>query len=248
MGKLSMLAALSMLIFVISAVSSATGDKSESHQSETALIKKETTECIPDESGCVCSNKTVFPLLKVGNVIGGVTSQAFLSFNISSVPDGSVIKSVAMDLRRSDMLGDPFHNLGCLKAYPTFYSTLNPEYYYTGLPLGDVMRICSSDDLGNMKKTYPGLIKALQDSVGSSRFQLRLQFDRRDTAFAIKHDSIGEKSPSTGRTYEFGEWKPCLPDEPKSQGGSGGQAGKKDLLQFGTIRMLITYIPPEPRE
>lgn len=144
MGKLSILAASSMLIFVIAAVSFSAGDQSGSHQSETAApIKKVTTECIPDESGCVCSNKTVIPSLRVGNVISGVTSQAFLSFNISSIPDGSVIKSAAMDLRRSDILGDPFHNLGCLKAYPTFYSTLNPEYYYIGLPLGDVMRICS---------------------------------------------------------------------------------------------------------
>ena len=221
----------------------------DSNKTDEQLTKKITLVCIPSESGSVCSNRTVSRSLSVGYIAGGVGSQAFLSFNTSGLPDGAVIKKVAVDMRRCDVLGDPFLNLACLKAYPVFYDTISPEEYYTGVPLGDIMRICTADDLGSTQKTYPGLVNALQDSVGSDRFQMRLQFDRRETFLVGKNENLfsGKESEkedlsSTGYTFVSGEWKPCDTEEPKSQ--EVMSPNQKDMLHFGSVRLVVTYIPP----
>jgi len=222
----------------------------DNNKTDELPTKKITLICIPAESGSVCSNRTVSRSLSVGYVAGDVGAQAFLSFNTSGIPDGSVIKKVAVDMRRCDVLGDPFLNLACLKAYPVFYDTLGPGEYYTGAPLGDIMRICTTTDLGSTQKIYPGLVNALQDSVGSDRFQMRLQFDRRETFLVGKNENLfsgkaseKEDSSSTGYTFVSGEWKPCDTEEPKSQ--EVRSPNEKDLLQFGSIRLVVTYIPPE---
>lgn len=226
----------------------------ENNKTDVQPTKKITLVCIPSESGRVCSNRTASKSLCVGYIAGGVSSQAFLSFNTSGIPDGSVIKKVTVDMRRCNIFGDPFLNLACLKAYSVFYDTLSPEEYYTGMSLGDIMRICTLADLGSTQKTYPGLINALQDSVGSDRFQMRLQFDRRQTPFVGKNENLfsGKESAkkedlsSTGYTFVSGEWRPCPSEEPKPQGGQS--PNQKDLLQFDSVRLLVTYIPPEPDE
>lgn len=222
----------------------------ENNKTDAQPTKKITLVCIPSESGRVCSNRTVSRSLCVGYIAGGVSSQAFLSFNTSGIPDGSVIKKVAVDMRRCNIFGDPFLNLACLKAYDVFYDTLSPDDYYTGMSLGDIMRICTAADLGTMQKTYPGLVNALQDSVGSERFQMRLQFDnRRETPFVGTNENLfsGRESAkkedlsSSGYTFVSGEWRPCPTDEPKSERKSPNQ---KDLLQFDSVRLVVTYIPP----
>lgn len=225
----------------------------ENNKTDAQPTKKITLVCIPSESGRVCSNKTVSGSLCVGYIAGGVSSQAFLSFNTSNIPDDSVIKKVAVDMRRCSVLGDPFLNLACLKAYPVFYDTLGPEEYYTGVSMGDIMRICTAADLGTTQKTYPGLVNALQDSVGSDRFQMRLQFDRRQTPFVGNNENLfsgkesakKEDSSSTGYSFVSGEWRPCPSEETKSERRSPNQ---KDLLQFDSVRLVVTYIPPQPEQ
>lgn len=222
----------------------------DSNKTDVQPTKKITLICISNESGSVCSNRTVFHSLCTGHIAGDVGSQAFLSFNTSGIPDGAVIKKVAVDMRRCDVLGDPFLNLACLKAYPVFYDTLSPEEYYMGVPRGDIMRICTSADLKTTQKTYPGLVNALQDSVGSERFQMRLQFDRRETNIVGKKEKLfsgreGEKRDlsSSGYTFVGGEWKPCDTEEPKTR--EARSSNQKDILQFGSVRLVVTYIPPE---
>jgi hypothetical protein len=226
----------------------------DNNKTDVHATKKITLACISDESGSVCSNRTAsLHSLNVGYIAGGVGSQAFLSFNTSGIPDGAVIKKVAVDMRRCDVLGDPFLNLACMKAYPVFYDALSPEEYYTGVPLGDIMRICTAADLKSMQKTYPGLVNALQDSVGSERFQMRLQFERRQTFLVGKNENLfsGRESDihdasSTGYTFVGGEWKPCDTDEPKPR--EVRSPNQKDLLRFGSVRLVVTYIPPEQEE
>jgi hypothetical protein len=223
---------------------------SDNNQTGTAAIaKKAAFECIPEESASACSNKTVSPSLVVGSLAGGVIYQAFLSFNISSIQEDSIIESVALDLRRCDVLGDPFLDLGCLKAYTVFYNAVSPEIYFSGLPAKELIRICSSDDLGNMRKTYPSLAKDLQYAVGSSRFQMRLQFENREANFLGIRDNdlgvLGGKGMSSERTEvageASGEWKPCLPAESESKGQDKKTA--KGLVKFGTVR-LLGYLHP----
>ncbi len=224
----------------------------ENHDADRAPhTKKITLTCIPEESGRVCSNRTASSAICAGYIAGSVTSQAFLSFNISGIPDGSAIEKVNVDMRRCNVQGDPFMNLGCLRVYPVFYDTLMPEAFCSGYTLGDVMRICSLSDLRNMQRPYPALVDALQNEVGSTRFQMRFQFDRRDTIFVGKSESqreFGQRTPATGKTTDFGEWKPCLPEEPKSQGGLGRLANSKDLLQFESVKLVVAYLPPEVEE
>ena len=222
-----------------------------------AAANKSSFECISAESGGIFSNKTVCSSLVVGYFAGGVASQAFLSYDISSIPEDSIIEKATLDLRRCDVSGDPFLNLGCLKAYPIFYSTLKSDDYFNSLPMGEIMSICSEGDLGNMKKAYPSLAKSLQNAVGSSRFQIRLQFGRRDTISVGIRDNdlgvIGGKGISEGPRTEVvgeasGEWKPCLPAEENPQKplrNTKRTVNEKDLLQFGGIRLVVTYIPPK---
>jgi hypothetical protein len=227
---------------------------SDNNKTDAQPTKKITLNCMPDESGTVCSNKTVsLHSLNVGYIAGGVGSQAFLSFNMSGIPDNAVIKKVAVDMRRCDVVGDPFLNLACLKAYPVFYDTLSPEEYYTGAPLGDIMRICTAGDLMSTQKTYPELVNALQDSVGSDRFQMRFQFERRQTFLVGKNEKLfsGKASEihdvsSTGYTFVSGEWKPCDTEESKPQ--EVRSPNQKDLLHFGSVKLVVTYIPPEQEE
>jgi hypothetical protein len=134
---------------------------------------------------------------------------------------------------------------------------LKSDDYFNSLPMGEIMSICSEGDLGNMKKAYPGLAKSLQNAVGSSRFQIRLQFGRRDTISVGIRDNdlgvIGGKGISEGPRTEVvgeasGEWKPCLPAEENPQKplrNTKRTVNEKDLLQFGGIRLVVTYIPPK---
>jgi hypothetical protein len=190
--------------------------------------------------------------LIVGYLPDGNNSQAFLSFNISRIPEDAVIKSAAIDMRRNTLIGDPFLNLGCMRAYHVSYGALGPECYYAGLPLGEVLKICSPDDLGNAQNSYPELASALQRDLGLSRFQLRLQFEDAPKFFAVTSLSdIGRKDLSDDRINaggDGGEWKPCLPEETKNQGSSARQTKTIDRVQFSSIRLKVSYLPPEQEE
>lgn len=78
--------------------------------------------------------------------------------------------------------GEPFDDLGCLRAYAHNYGTLDGGDYFTGSPLGALGRWCSQDQVdtpGGGLTT--GFKDALQDRVGQDRFQIRLQFNDRAT-------------------------------------------------------------------
>jgi hypothetical protein len=47
--------------------------------------------------------------------------------------------------------------------------------YFTGTPLGAIIRWCSTTEL-DTPTSDPDVVSALQGKVGTSRFQLRLQF------------------------------------------------------------------------
>lgn len=142
---------------------------------------------IKGESGHVRSDGTVDPILYVGDTPVAKlrppsAAQAFLSFDISRVPAGSTILDVVVDFSQYATLGDPFGSLGCLRAYPQDYGILDKGDYYTGVPLGAILRFCSSREL-DAPRSVPDVAKALQAKVGirSGRFQLRLQFSDRES-------------------------------------------------------------------
>jgi len=129
------------------------------------------------QGGSVRSDGTVLANVpNVGDTETNITSEAFFSFNISSIPSGSTINSVIANFSNYDMLGNPFGlSDGCARAYAQSYGSLNAGDFYTGDPLGAIARWCSTSDLNNVIN-QPDMLPALQASVGSSRFQLRVQF------------------------------------------------------------------------
>jgi hypothetical protein len=85
---------------------------------------------------------------------------------------------VVVDFSDYDTLGDPFGSPlgdGCLRAYPHDYGTLGPEDYFAGWPTGAIIRWCSTGELNSLRSD-PDVKSALQGKIGTSRFQLRLQF------------------------------------------------------------------------
>ena len=128
------------------------------------------------ETGYVRSDGQVVPrIMYAGDDESNRPLQAFLSFDISGIPAGATISSVTTDLADYDRIyGDPFGNLGCLRTYLHDYGILDGGDYFTGMSGGSLTSFCSVGDLAAHSST---LIKdALQAKVGSSRFQIRLQF------------------------------------------------------------------------
>jgi hypothetical protein len=208
---------------------------------------------IENESGQVCSNRSVSHNLLIGKR-GNTRSQAFLSFDLSNISEGSIIQSATIDFRGAMVEGDPFHNLGCLKAYPAAYSSIGSGSYYSGLSYGGIVRICSLDDLFALD-SYPDLVGSIQKMVGSSRFQLRLQFDEKVAEAMRTYVSKDLASWGSGgkgdSSLESGSWEEgvskCLGENPFSNTPSTGeppQGSLNDFIRLNNVRLDITYQPP----
>jgi len=108
--------------------------------------------------------------------------QGFLSFDISDIPHDAIISRVIVDLSTYDIpYDDPYPDLGCLRAYVHEYDKLGGEYW-TGDVSEPIGEWCDLDEL-DTPKTCPGFRDALQDEVGESRFQFRLQFSDGESDF-----------------------------------------------------------------
>jgi hypothetical protein len=129
------------------------------------------------EDGHVLSNGGVLGPPNVGDSADTTARQAFLSFDISGIPATATITKVVVDLRAYDTLGDPFSlgNDGCIRAYVQDFGTLDAGDFFVGDPTGSVGRWCSAAELDTAVE-IPEMKAALQSKLGSSRFQLRIQF------------------------------------------------------------------------
>ena len=135
------------------------------------------------ECGSVRSDGSVLSVKNVGDTTGDLSSQAFVSFDISGIPGNATITKVVTDFSPHDMLGDPFGDLGCLDLFKQDYGALDAGDYFGGVPSGRLIRWCSSGSLASAI-TDDDMITALQSKVGTNRFQLRLQFQTALTADA----------------------------------------------------------------
>jgi len=139
-------------------------------------------EPILDESGYVRSTGQVvdeFPY--VGDDTNDISLQAFLSFDISDIPEDAVIESVTVDFSDHDTtFGSPFDDLGCLRAYPHQYGSLTGNDYFDGSETGAISRWCDEDDLED-DDVDDDYIEAIEDVLGEERFQIRLQFNQEET-------------------------------------------------------------------
>ncbi len=130
-----------------------------------------------------------------------MASQAFISFDISSLPAGAKIRDVKVDLSQHEIHGTPFDDLECMSAYADEYGVLDVNDFDFGPFTGAVLRWCSESDL-NSAMGSNALIGTLQYylDADSSTFQLRLQFadasDDDDEA-----DMVGLGAPKLLITY-----------------------------------------------
>jgi len=99
-----------------------------------------------------------------------------MSFDISGVPAGSTIQSATLKLKGgSNVRGDPFATLGCLRAYVQNFGVVDAADFVPPGAVGAIARWCNASELENAYAD-PGFTTAVQGAVGASRFQIRLQF------------------------------------------------------------------------
>lgn len=128
------------------------------------------------EDGHVRSDGTTNPNPNVGDLDNNGTAEAFVSFDMSGIPSGATITKVVVDFGDFDTLGNPWSiSDGCLRAYVHNYGTLDAGDFFPGDPLSAVLRWCGSGEL-NSSFEDADMIDVVQDRVGTSRLQLRLQF------------------------------------------------------------------------
>ncbi len=132
---------------------------------------------IAAEDGHVRRDGHVGPEPSVGDTAANVAMQAFLSFDISAIPKGAKISSAFLDLTLAEVVGSPFTMLGKLYIYSCQYTELRSRDFVIGILPGAIFWIAAMP-------TYPisssQLVDAIQAQVdaGSSRFQVRLQFEK----------------------------------------------------------------------
>jgi hypothetical protein len=132
---------------------------------------------VSGESGTLRADAGPFPDYTVGESNADITKtvEAFLSFDISSIPANATITEVKMNFSNYTTEGTPF-GLGVLNGYVSnFGPTLEMADFVTGFPPGNTVDWGSTTALNSIEVS-PELKAALQSKVGTSRLQLRLQF------------------------------------------------------------------------
>jgi hypothetical protein len=127
-------------------------------------------------SGYVLSDGTVGLPMNVGDISSDASMQAFMTWIISAIPIGSTIEEVEIDFSDFDILGSPFTDLQCLRAYQQDFDTLDSSDYVTGPVTGSMARWCSEAEL-QTPSISDSFKTALENSLGSNDFQIRLQFN-----------------------------------------------------------------------
>jgi hypothetical protein len=148
---------------------------------EIKVVPNTTTKTVPlvvGESGQVTKGGFVFGNKIAGDNVSNDSSQAFLSFNITGIPADAVITEVVIDLGDFTVSGTPFSALGALFIFKDDYGSLDASDFVSSTPSsGRLISWSSNSSLGNAVSDAD-MVNALQTKVGSSRFKLRLQFNK----------------------------------------------------------------------
>lgn len=141
--------------------------------------------------------------LFVGDDVSDRGIQAFLTYDISLIPDHAVITRVIVDLSGYEVpYSSPYPDLGCLGAYVHDYTTLHGEYWWGDVP-APIGEWCSLDEL-DAPRHWTGFRNALQQRIGSERFQVRLQFADMESDGDVQRDLLHWPRPALPRlTIEY---------------------------------------------
>jgi hypothetical protein len=132
---------------------------------------------IAADSGYVRQDGVVGQDIIVGATSWSVVIQAFLSYDISMIPKGAIIKSVSLDLTAGNVVGSPFSTMGQLYICNQTYSSLGSNDYIVGPP---TLAMYSASSIPASPVSSSAMVAAVQDQVdsGSGHFQIRLQFEK----------------------------------------------------------------------
>jgi hypothetical protein len=105
--------------------------------------------------------------------------QGFVTFDISSIPDGANILSAKLVPVSYDRLGDPFGSLGCLRAYVDNYGVLKLNDYTAPGITGSMVRFCNDGDMNDSNDQTMNIsgISGIESALASNTFKIRLQFN-----------------------------------------------------------------------
>ncbi len=159
---------------------------------------------IPAEDGTVRRDGNVEPEPKVGDSVTDVAMQAFLSFDISAIPQGATIKSVSLDLTLAEVYGSPFTMLGRLYIYGCQYSQLSSRDFSIGPALPGAVYWTVSLPTEPLSSSL--LVDAIQTQVDavSNRFQVRLQFEKSKYYYHVA-DYLALRSDKTKLVVQYGD-------------------------------------------
>jgi hypothetical protein len=136
------------------------------------------------EDGTVRKDKVVLDEVTVGENELQIQMQGFLSFDLSAVPPGAIIKTVDLDISKSVVVNSPFPWLGALNMYnQQFGSSLKPNDYMVIVPAG-YLYSWNYNFVATMMPdkpfTSPDFVTAVQKLVDArnNRFQVRMQFEK----------------------------------------------------------------------
>lgn len=110
--------------------------------------------------------------------------RAFVSFNISSIPNDATIEEVQVDFSGFDTQGNPFASMGCLQGYAGTYFTLDSSDY-NAAGAGPDMEWCSTGELGTVY-VFDDIVERIQDALGSANtVEYQLRFTGAPTGTAL---------------------------------------------------------------
>lgn len=152
---------------------------------------------IPEESGSAdyCSKTSKAPI--VGSTSFCLSSQAFLSFDIQSIPQDAKITSVSLDITHYITHGDPFILQGSMGIFNHQYGTLDKNDFVDSKQFNNWDKtgaIILLSSLPHSSLTSDLLANSVQRQVddGRDRFQIRIQFEkmRLYEEWSFKKDTI----------------------------------------------------------
>jgi len=161
------------------AASNEVGNSAASTQITVVADRMRTVDVygINNESGAVRFDHQISNNAIAGVQGAGLVWQTFLSFDISMIPAGAVIKSTTLDLTNHYVVGAPFGILGKMGIINDQYGELDGNKYVGTFPMV-TLHVTSTAPL------QPYALSTITDAVqqlvskGAQRFQIRIQFER----------------------------------------------------------------------
>ena len=165
---------------------------------DVPLVSQRTITIELKQIGSVNSAGTIVGIAQVGDDSDNRGYQGFMTFDLSSIPSTATIVSARLVEPRVLIFGDPFGELGTLRAYVHPYVSLSAGDYRLPPLEGPIARFSSRAQLNDPTAQEFGHrgIMGIQDALtGNKKFQIRLQFNERET----NNDNVSDLGSVTFR-------------------------------------------------